>query len=139
MLTRATQFDGPGADGILGDDPLTVGVDESLDDTTHEAENTTTPFVDQNQTYTSHPSHQVFLRAYEFNAAGDPVATGRLITNRDLGDGIFGNGDDVEIGGMATWAVVKAQARDILGIAARRSRRSQPAAAGGRRVRQIHP
>ena len=26
--------------------------------------NTTTSFVDQNQTYTSHPSHQVFLREY---------------------------------------------------------------------------
>ena len=38
-------------------------------------------------------------------------------TNRDLGaDGKFGTADDVEIGGMATWAVVKAQARDILGI-----------------------
>ena len=96
----------PGADGILG----------TADDI-HEHENTTSPFVDQNQTYSSHPSHQVFLRAYEFNAAGDPVATGSLITNRNLGaDGEFGTADDVEIGGMATWAVVKAQARDILGI-----------------------
>ena len=43
----------PGPDGILG----------TADDI-HEHENTTTPFVDQNQTYTSHPSHQVFLRAY---------------------------------------------------------------------------
>ena len=58
----------------------------------------------------------MFLRAYEFNAAGDPVATGRLITNRDLVDGDFGNGDDVELGGMSTWGVVKAQARDLLGI-----------------------
>jgi hypothetical protein len=40
-----------------------------------------------------------------------------LITNRDLGsDGHFGTGDDTEIGGMATWGVVKAQARDVLGI-----------------------
>src|SRR5439155_15876340 len=39
------------------------------------------------------------------------------ITNRDLGaDGKFGTADDVEIGGMATWKVVKAQARDLLGI-----------------------
>ena len=51
------------------------------------------------------------------NAAGDPVATGKLIVNRDLGaDGQFGTADDVVIGGMATWAVVKAQARDLLGI-----------------------
>ena len=46
-----------------------------------------------------------------------PVATGRLITNRDLGaDGEFGTADDVELGGMSTWGVVKAQARDLLGI-----------------------
>ncbi|SFQ30815.1 peroxidase family protein, partial [Pseudomonas borbori] len=104
VLTRATNQ--PGPDGILG----------TADDV-HEHSNTTSPFVDQNQTYSSHPSHQVFLRAYEFNGSGAPVATGRLITNRDLGpDGQFGTGDDIELGGMATWAVVKAQARDILGI-----------------------
>ena len=104
VLTRATNQ--PGPDGILG----------TADDI-HEHANTTSPFVDQNQTYSSHPSHQVFLRAYEFDADGEPVATGKLITNRNLGaDGIFGTADDVEIGGMATWAVVKAQARDILGI-----------------------
>src|SRR5262245_29750835 len=109
VLTRATVFAGPGADGILG-----------TPDDTVEHQNTTSPFVDQNQTYTSTPSHQVFLRAYEFNAAGDPVATGKLITNRDLGaDGRFGGtgvNADTEIGGMSTWGVVKAQARDLLGI-----------------------
>ncbi|WP_309682485.1 peroxidase family protein, partial [Polaromonas sp.] len=121
VVTRATQVAGPGADGILLDNPNTA-VNEAADNTTHEAINTTSPFVDQNQTYSSHPSHQVFLRAYQFNAAGDPVATGRLITNRSLGaDGKFGaldtaGGDDHEIGGMATWKVVKAQARDMLGI-----------------------
>ena len=53
------------------------------------------------------PAHQVFLRAYEFNAAGDPVATGKLIVNRNLGaDGIFGTADDVVLGGMSTWGVV---------------------------------
>src|SRR5215813_8315638 len=31
-------------------------------------------------------------------------------------DGVLGTADDSPIGGMATWAVVKAQARDILGI-----------------------
>ncbi|HET6720662.1 MAG TPA: peroxidase family protein, partial [Rhodocyclaceae bacterium] len=104
VVTRATNLRGP--DGLLG----------TADDI-HENENTTSPFVDQNQTYSSHPSHQVFLRAYALNAAGDPVATGKLITNRSLGaDGKFGTADDVELGGMATWAVVKAQARDLLGI-----------------------
>ncbi|HEX2175106.1 MAG TPA: peroxidase family protein [Nocardioidaceae bacterium] len=103
-LTRATQVKGPGVDGILGDDPATAGVDESLDDTEREAVNTTTPFVDQNQTYTSHPSHQVFLREYERNAAGGVVSTGRLLDST------------VHNGGIATWADVKAQAADLLGI-----------------------
>ena len=104
VLTRATNL--PGADGILG----------NADDI-HEHSNTTSPFVDQNQTYTSHPAHQVFLREYEFNAVGRPVDTGKLIVDRDLGpDGVFGTADDGVIGGMATWVTVKAQARDILGI-----------------------
>ena len=67
-----------------------------------------------------HPSHQAFLRAYTLDANGHPVATGELITNKNLGaDGHFGGTDvnaDTQIGGMATWAIVKAQARDILGI-----------------------
>jgi Ca2+-binding RTX toxin-like protein len=88
VLTRATIA--PGADGVPGtaDDVRPV--------------NTTTPFVDQNQTYTSHPSHQVFLRQYVMNSDGDPVSTGKLIEG--------GNG------GMATWAEVKVQAADLLGI-----------------------
>ena len=71
-------------------------MDESLDD--GRPVNTTTSYVDQNQTYTSHSSHQVFIRQYELNADGKPVATGKLIEG--------GNG------GMATWAEVKAQARE---------------------------
>ncbi len=88
VLTRATVSAGP--DGTMGtaDDVRPV--------------NTTTSYVDQNQTYASHASHQVFLRQYEFNAAGDPVATGKLIEG--------GNG------GMATWGELKAQARALLGI-----------------------
>jgi Ca2+-binding RTX toxin-like protein len=102
--TRATML--PGPDGVLG-----------TGDDIHDNSNTTTPFVDQNQTYTSHPSHQVFLRAYAIGADGQTHATGKLIENRDLGaDGHFGTADDTPIGGMATWAVVKAQARDLLGI-----------------------
>jgi Ca2+-binding RTX toxin-like protein len=69
-------------------------------DEDHNAVNLTTPFVDQNQTYTSHPSHQVFLREYE-SGAGTPVPTGRLIESD---------------GGMATWERVKQQSRELLGI-----------------------
>ncbi|MGO4525956.1 peroxidase family protein [Microvirga sp. 2MCAF35] len=63
--------------------------------------NVTTPWVDQNQTYTSHASHQVFLREYMTDASGKTVATGRLL-----------DGDR----GLATWADVKEQARTMLGI-----------------------
>ncbi len=66
-----------------------------------EAMNQTSPFVDQSQTYTSHPSHQVFLREYEL-VADRPESTGRLIT---------GTGD-----GMADWTTIKAQAETMLGI-----------------------
>ncbi|XIA62903.1 hypothetical protein ACFIOY_26485 [Bradyrhizobium sp. TZ2] len=66
VLTRAT-LAGPGADGIMNDDPLTA-INEAADNTDRPV-NTTTSFVDQNQTYTSHPSHQVFLREYVLNGA----------------------------------------------------------------------
>ncbi len=107
VLSRATNTAvSAGEDGVLG----------TADDV-HTQVNLTTPFVDQNQTYSSHASHQVFLRAYALDADGKPVATGKLLTNRDLGgDGVFGTADDVELGGMATWGVLKAQARDLLGI-----------------------
>jgi len=66
-----------------------------------EHKNLTSPFIDQNQTYGSHPAHHFFLREYELEG-GVPVPTGRLIEG--------------ENGGMAKWKDVKAQARDILGL-----------------------
>ncbi len=47
-----------------------------------ESYNTTTPYVDQSQTYGSHASQNFFLREYSFPATG-PVATGRLIEGSD--------------------------------------------------------
>src|SRR5690606_12752460 len=88
VLTRATVSAGPDGDMGTADDIGPV--------------NTTTSYVDQNQTYASHSSHQVFLRQYELNGAGEPVATGNLIQG--------------SAGGMATWADVKAQAAEFLGI-----------------------
>lgn len=88
VLTRAQNQ--PGADGVLG----------TADDV-HEHTNETTPFIDLNQVYTSNPSHQVFLREYAM-VDGKPVATGRMLEGA--------------MGGPATWADVKAQARDMLGI-----------------------
>ncbi len=92
-ISRATnQGVLPGLDGQLG-----------TSDDVHTHNNQTTPFIDQNQTYTSHASHQVYLREYELNGAGDPVSTGRLI------DGMVG-------GGIGNWKEVKAQAADMLGL-----------------------
>ena len=93
-ITRATNQ--PGPDGEIG-----------TPDDVQNATNQTTPFIDQNQTYTSHPSHQVFLREYALDADGDPVATGKM----HEGAG----------GGIANWAETKAQARTMLGIALRDS------------------
>ena len=90
-LTRGKNFDGPGPDGILG----------TGDDTTHEAINTDSPWVDLSQAFTSHPSHQVFLREYVASAHG-PQSTGRLLNNAD--------------GSMANWGDVKAQTAALLGI-----------------------
>ena len=64
--------------------------------------NTDTPFVDQSQTYTSHSSHQVFLREYVNNIAGVPVSTGKFLSSAD--------------GGLASWAMIKDQAANILGL-----------------------
>ena len=90
VLTRGTNQ--PGPDGVLG----------TADDI-KDVKNLVTPYIDNNQTYTSHPSHQVFLREYRLNAAGKPVSTGRLLEGPN---GAIGNWDDV-----------KAQARTLLGIA----------------------
>jgi hypothetical protein len=102
VLTRATNQ--PGPDGILG----------TADDI-REHTNTTTPLVDQNQTYTSHASHQVFLREYAFSVDSDTdgvndsfaLATGHLL------EGLNSEG---QRDGLATWADVKAQAAEMLGI-----------------------
>ncbi|MBV7407546.1 peroxidase family protein [Maritimibacter sp. DP1N21-5] len=88
VLTRATND--PGADGILG----------TADDV-RDHNNQTTPWVDLNQVYTSNPSHQVFLREYVM-VDGRPMATGKMLEGA--------------AGGPPTWADVKAQAFNMLGI-----------------------
>ena len=94
VMTRAQN--GPGPDGELG-----------TPDDTKDAINTDTPWVDLSQAYGSHASHQVFLREYT-SVDGVPVDTGRLL------GGPAGTGGE---GGLATWADLKAQARDVLGLA----------------------
>ncbi|MEP7112159.1 MAG: heme peroxidase, partial [Ilumatobacteraceae bacterium] len=46
------------------------------------APNTDSPFVDQSQTYTSHSSHQVFVREYE-SSTGKPLATAKFLSASD--------------------------------------------------------
>ena len=80
----------------------------------HGSQNTTTPWVDQNQTYTSHPSHQVFLREYQM-VAGKPAQTGLVLDGGHCaprGTGIPGD----QICNIGNWADVKNQARTMLGI-----------------------
>ena len=90
LLSRAENQAGP--DGELG----------TADDV-QDATNTDSPWVDQSQTYASHPSHQVFLREYTLDGNNKPVANGELIEGQP--------------GGMATWADIKTQADDLLGLA----------------------
>ena len=94
-LTRTTPFDANG-------NPVAGGT---------EAENTTTPFVDQNQTYTSSASHQVFLREYKFtvdSADVDTVADSHAKNTGRMLDGVNG--------GIANWGEVKLQAAEKLGL-----------------------
>src|SRR4026209_157585 len=70
--------------------------------------NTKTPAVDQNQTYTSHPSHQVFLREYMLGSDGQLHSSGKLLQHQQGPDGVPATADDTP--GMATWADVKANA-----------------------------
>jgi Ca2+-binding RTX toxin-like protein len=74
-----------------------------------DTQNTTTPFVDQNQTYTSVASHQVFLREYvKVDLTNDSIANPTTIATGALLEGANG--------GIANWAEVKAQALEMLGI-----------------------
>ena len=98
-------------------------------DATHNAINQTTPWVDQNQTYTSHPSHQVFLREYQ--CAVNPsaatcgvvagVANGAAVQTGKVLDGGFCTPRASGIAGdnicnIGNWGEVKAQALNKLGI-----------------------
>ncbi len=97
VLTRGQNQ--PGPDGQLG-----------TSDDIQDAENTDSPWVDQSQTYTSHPSHQAFLREYK-TVGGVPVATGRLLGG-ELPVGAPADQD----AGISTWATTKKQAAVVLGL-----------------------
>src|SRR4051794_11635918 len=100
VLTRAQNQ--PGPDGQLG-----------TTDDVKDANNTDSPWVDQSQTYTSHASHQVFLREYRMTG-GKPDATGRLLGGLPAGQTYPGSADGTT--GMSTWASTKKQAAEKLGL-----------------------
>jgi len=107
VLTRAQNQ--PGQDGILG----------TADDV-QDANNTDSPWVDQSQTYTSHSSHQVFLRDYDMVPATATTPT-HPISNGKFLDGIANdttdfNDGNATTGSMSTWAAVKQQAAQKLGL-----------------------
>ncbi len=101
VLTRAQNQ--PGPDGVLG----------TADDI-QDANNTDSPWVDQSQTYSSHASHQVFLREYAMNAGNRPVSTGKLLGGLPAGQTYPGSPDGTD--GIGTWAAVKRQAATRLGL-----------------------
>src|SRR6267142_7260552 len=101
VMTRATNQ--PGPDGILGTaDDIQEGI------------NQTTPWVDQNQTYTSHPSHQVYLRQYQL-VAGRPVQDGKVLDGGFCSPRPTGIPGD-QICNIGNWNEVKAQTATKLGI-----------------------
>src|SRR6478672_2425782 len=102
VMTRGENL--PGPDRILG-----------TDDDIQDSINQTTPWVDQNQTYTSHPSHQVFLRQYTLDAQGRTIPDGKVLDGDHCAPrGTGFPGDD--ICNIGNWGQVKAQAASLLGI-----------------------
>ena len=101
---------------------FSMGRTDLQGDVTTGGKNTTTPWIDQNQTYTSHPSHQVFLREYFCSGTGlggetpgniDP-ARKCTSTNPPKATGKLIDGDIA--GNIANWSEVKRQAANKLGI-----------------------
>jgi hypothetical protein len=82
-------------------------------DSNNAGTNTTTPWIDQNQTYTSAPSHQVFLRGYGCGGASSSAANCAVgsapVSTGDLLDGAITHN-------LANWGEIKAQAANKLGI-----------------------
>ena len=102
VLTRAQNQ--PGPDGILG----------TADDI-QDANNTDSPWVDQSQTYTSHPSHQVFLREYDAAPAATP-GLDRQAARRPRRRTRPIPARPTARDGIGTWAAVKKQAAEKLGL-----------------------
>ena len=123
VLTRAQNQ--PGPDGKLG-----------TSDDVQNAANTDSPWVDQSQTYSSHASHQVFLREYVDNAAGRP-GLHRAGCSAGWMPGRPTPGPRTARTGLSTWAAVKKQAADLLGIQLRDRRRDQRADDRDRPLRQV--
>ena len=93
---------------------VTRGTNMGVGANLQNGQNTTTPWVDQNQTYTSHPSHQVFLREYVMTNLR-PTQTGRVADGGHCVQRATNLPGD-NICNIANWNEVKAQAATMLGI-----------------------
>ena len=102
VLTRATNQ--PGPDGVLG----------TLDDI-HEHTNQTSPFVDQNQTYTSHPSHQVFLRSFNFRPANSLSVLANITVAPRIFS-VFGQGKFTSTNGQTITPKVVSQGTSVVSV-----------------------
>ena len=111
VLTRAQNQ--PGPDGISAT-TLDADVDESADDIQN-ANNTDSPWVDQSQTYTSHSSHQVFLREYQLNSTRHVRSRPASCSAGCLPARTYPDSPD-GTDGIGTWASVKKQAAEKLGL-----------------------
>src|SRR5262245_31085426 len=98
VLSRGTLIErSAGADGIIG----------TADDVySHETTNAITPPVDLSQVFSSHPSHQVFLREYITGADGAIHSTGRMLTHVNADGSLH----------LPNWADIKANALTELGL-----------------------
>ncbi|MBI2590734.1 MAG: DUF5011 domain-containing protein [Candidatus Blackburnbacteria bacterium] len=102
VLTRATNQ--PGPDGVLG----------TLDDI-HEHTNQTSPFIDQNQTYTSHPSHQVFLRSFNFRPANSLSVLANITVAPKIFS-VFGQGKFTSTNGQTITPKVVSQGISVVSV-----------------------
>ena len=105
---------------LKADDPLyTPGQNNFMvltrgQDSNSDSINETTPWIDQSQSYGSHPSQNFFLREYVITPSGSNVtiiSDGRMIEGQDVKTET--NNASTSNHGLPTWYDIKAQARKL--------------------------
>ena len=105
---------------LKADDPLyTPGQNNFMvltrgQDSNGDAINETTPWIDQSQSYGSHPSQNFFLREYTFASSGANItitSDGRMIEGQDTKTNSYNSSSTNH--GLPTWFDIKVQARNL--------------------------